>query len=276
MSYAWKEIVLTKPPIFHLISDIHLEHYPCMESVEELVKAKPKLSCLLEAENSNKILLLPGDIGYPKHESYWKFLGDLGSRYKRVVFTTGNHEYYGSDISSVDEVCRKKATGNIHFLQKDALYADGVRYLGATLWTDIPYRHQAFVQRGMMDYHIIMKNKTSHGASLIDVTDTISIHHDHVDWINKELEKDSKTPTVVLTHHLPSDKLVAPEYKDSIVTHAFYTDCESLMKPPIQVWVAGHTHKRMYAEINGVSVRVNPMGYHKENPEGVSVVEFEM
>lgn len=54
------------------------------------------------------------------------------------IYVAGNHEFYKGSIKEGLEVGRaaaKEATG-IHFLENDAVNIDGVRFLGATLWTD--------------------------------------------------------------------------------------------------------------------------------------------
>ncbi len=278
MLTAFKQAVKMSRPTFHLISDLHLEHYPAISSVSELLKLKPALYKLAEPGNTNKVLLLPGDIGSPRQESFWSFMADLGSKYKRVLYTPGNHEMYGSDMETINEICAKRAaeipSGNVHFLQKTALYADGVRYIGATLWSNIPLEHQIYVQKSMNDYNLILRSK--HTPKLIDVTDTIAVHKDHKAWLEAELERDDKTQTVVLTHHLPCEKLIAPKYGKSPINHGFFSDCESLIRAPVIGWVCGHTHTPMHIEIRGVSLRVNPMGYHTENRRGVPVSEFEL
>ena len=82
-----------------------------------------------------------------------------------VVYVPGNHEYYGSDLSEMLTELRVAARGRgIHLLDGDEIIIDGVRFLGATLWTDFelygPEPHEvaramAAAQQGMRDYRVI-------------------------------------------------------------------------------------------------------------------------
>ena len=67
-------------------------------------------------------------------------LHDLLGKYKNlnIVFTTGNHEYYGGDIGNIDsrleDFCKNHS--RLHYLQNSNILINGVRFIGATLWTD--------------------------------------------------------------------------------------------------------------------------------------------
>jgi len=57
-------------------------------------------------------------------------------RGKPVTYLLGNHEYYDGRLDTTLAEARREAEGsNVHLLDGDELVIDGVRFLGATLWT---------------------------------------------------------------------------------------------------------------------------------------------
>src|SRR5262249_37161815 len=54
-----------------------------------------------------------------------------------VLYVAGNHEAYGAHLYGVIAQLRARAAGtNVHFLERDVLVLNGVRFLGCALWTD--------------------------------------------------------------------------------------------------------------------------------------------
>lgn len=101
----------------HILSDLHLEF---------LAYAPPALDA--------DAVVLAGDIG----------LGTRGIQWAReawpdteIVYVPGNHEYYRSEMGVENELLRAAAREHgVHLLNRDAAVIGGVRFLGATLWTD--------------------------------------------------------------------------------------------------------------------------------------------
>ena len=58
------------------VSDLHLEK----NHIRKIVANKPNV-------------ILAGDIGYPKEESYKKFIHDISYKFEKVFVISGNHEY---------------------------------------------------------------------------------------------------------------------------------------------------------------------------------------
>ncbi|AGO81993.2 Metallophosphatase [Pandoravirus dulcis] len=119
----------------------------------------------------------------------------------------------------------------------------------------------------------------SNGDGLLTVDDTNALHAAAVDFLNEQIAEaaaapeDCRQPVVVLTHHAPSFKSIHRRYATSLLTCAFVTDLERLMRPPVALWLHGHTHTASDYEVETCSadgathtVRVvnNPMGYRQE------------
>ena len=78
------------------------------------------------------------------------------------------------------------------------------------------------------------------------------------------LEKD----VIVVTHHSPSHRSIAPEYKnEELMNGAFHNQLDYLMElaDNIKLWIHGHTHTAFDYTIGITNVVCNPRGYPKEN-----------
>ncbi len=54
-----------------------------------------------------------------------------------VVLVAGNHDFWGGSLGHTLDSMRKRVAGtHVHVLSDEAVVLQGVRFLGATLWTD--------------------------------------------------------------------------------------------------------------------------------------------
>jgi predicted phosphodiesterase len=265
---------------FHLMSDIHIDlpHRLKINSFTNLAKIYPAMHRVRKSNgvidpynfsdeaNKDVTLLLAGDIGNAMKDNYYDFLKDCANYYKDVVFITGNHEYYnelGFSMEFIDNMIEKRTIGipNLHFLQKKSIILNSIRFIGCTMWSRILPAHYNSVSSLMNDYKLIcIKPK-----KLITPLQITDIHIDHVKWLEGELASDTMTPTIVLTHHLPSKQLSHEKYeKYSHLNSAFFTDLEHLQQNNVRLWQCGHTHTNMEININETLYIVNPFGYDRE------------
>lgn len=93
------------------------------------------------------------------------------------------------------------------------------------------------------------------------------------EWVYKEnlasvdyLEDTVCENDIVVTHHLPSNKCVHANYKDSELNRFFVCDITRLIeKNSPKLFISGHTHKSYDFLINSTSMICNPLGYPNEN-----------
>ena len=240
-----------------LLSDLHLEFAnwrppPCDEDV----------------------VILAGDIAEGRSGIAWarKYFHD-----KPVLYIPGNHEYYGRDIDELRESLRASGrTHDVHVLDGDELIVDGVRFLGATLWTDFgisgndPETVEAAMQKcqeGMADFHVIRR-----WGSSLRPEDTREIHQAQRDWLRRALSgctplgEGFTGPTVVVTHHAPSPRSIAPRFVGDTLNPAFASDVTDLMGPQVALWIHGHMHNSSDYVERGTRVVCNPRGYMPLEP----------
>lgn len=202
------------------------------------------------------VIVAAGDIGVGTEGIEW--LGETG---KPVIYVAGNHEFYLGEYFEVQRALAVAAAGShVHYLEQSEIELAGVRFLGATLWTDFgggDPQLMAEAQHGMNDYvQIRFEHKTMHPRH------TMALNHSTRDWLDKALSRPFEGKTVVVTHHAPSYSSWRAEV-DSFYKHAYCNDLGDLMeRHDIALWVHGHIHFVSNYVHKSVRVVCNPRGYH--------------
>lgn len=167
------------------------------------------------------VLVLAGDIDNGIEGVCWAKTLDIP-----VVYVAGNHEYWGHDYFEVLDALRNEAAGsNVHFLERDTVVLEGVRFLGCTLWTDYGGWHEGLVPYAldMNDHREItarswwsQENRERYHRQ---VPSTYQVaEHDggfnpvlqyeicelSVQWLKSTLAEPFEGRTVVVTHDAPS------------------------------------------------------------------------
>jgi hypothetical protein len=142
-----------------------------------------------------------------------------------TVYVAGNHEFWGGDYYErlVDIEAQARAH-DVHFLERRAVVLDGVRFLGATTWTDYGGGHAALLSYGlwhMKDHQAISAERwwteanrarfiKQFGEQALEHFDgkfnpllAMDLHRKTRTWLKRELAKPFAGPTVVVSHHAP-------------------------------------------------------------------------
>ncbi|WP_342320369.1 metallophosphoesterase [Burkholderia pseudomallei] len=103
--------------------------------------------------------------------------------------------------------------------------------------------------------------------------DALALHRTARAWLERELAKPWPGATIVVTHHAPLRASLAPRYADDLASAGFISDLAALVRPPVSLWIHGHTHTSFdYTTVQGTRVVCNPHGYirrrtgERENP----------
>lgn len=179
-----------------------------------------------------------------------------------VVYVHGNHEAYHEQYPGLVQGMRAAAEGStVHFLEKDEIVLNGVRFLGCCLWTD--YRlagdqqgeAMAEAEKTMRDHSAI---RTGHGC--FRAVDALHIHQQSRAWLARKLDEAFDGPTVVVTHHAPHPKSIHPRYAGMLLNAAFVSDLTPLLGKA-DLWIHGHVHDSFDYKVAGTRVVANPRGY---------------
>jgi predicted phosphodiesterase len=234
------------------------------------------------------VLVLAGDIAVAKRgeTTLAPFLDAVAHRYIAVVYIPGNHEYYndGSLLRTDDKlraICERYP--NVHYMNRKSMLIEGVRFIGATLWTDFHKGDPLVIMtahESMNDYECIRTGSFAEPyRRAIRPVDIIGLNLDHRHFITHELKeaKLAGEKVVVFTHHSPSFMSRSPNIKPGPLDYAYYNDCgleELMLDYEPLVWIHGHSHFPVDYMIGNTRVVSNPRGYsyHKDNDEGLGFV----
>jgi len=161
-------------------------------------------------------------------------------------------------IEKIKELC--DIFRNVHFLSDSTFHIPeyNLHVLGTTLWTQ--------GEDDTTDQYQYNDFQRIHNMSLCGYMN--KLHEKSVAFLKHELEKhkNDNSTVLVLTHHLPSFQLIAPQYKNSDINHLFATNLNSLFRDyRIHHWICGHSHTPMKKTIENTKVWMNPIGYPGEN-----------
>lgn len=184
-----------------------------------------------------------------------------------VLYVHGNHESYGKNLEDMQEeieaACCK--TSNIHFLNCGQFVFGGIRFLGATMWTDFRLfgdddRQAAMRAAGaaMVDYKRIRLVKEHYRK--LRAADTAKIHSEHKSWLLRTLAEPHDGKTVVITHMAPSMKSVSEQYDEDPLSAVYASRMEDVAEK-VDIWIHGHMHQSFDYLIGKCRVVCNPCGY---------------
>lgn len=199
-----------------------------------------------------------------------------------VVMIAGNHEAYGTDLhqSRADALAEAAKHPNVHLLQDSVVVLAGVRFVGATLWTDYRLDGEAWRTPAMLAARTMMNDhraiRTGGGKGFWTPADAAAEHQTSREYIAAVLRQPFAGPTVVVTHHAPSARSVHPRYHGSVLNSAYASDLDNLVDRA-DLWIHGHVHHRQDYRIGDGRVVANPRGYGHEDSgfEPELVVEVE-
>ncbi len=246
------------------MSDIHTEF------------DKPFKDFLLNNTEAADVLVLAGDIE-TRGGVYW--LKQAAQHYKYVIYVFGNHEYYNEAFPDIRKEVKKEFKGtNINLLENSSVELEGVRFHGATLWTDCGNYNPITINRvdgELNDFRRIHRRVTGTVESFTEwekdfirftAQYSTEVHKETVVWLERVVHPND----VVITHHAPSYGSLHPRYKYDTKLNAAYMSemTKFILKAKPQVWFHGHVHQSFDYMEGETRILCNPRGYvgYEENP----------
>lgn len=262
----------------YALSDLHLEFSPFTPDPDAIKAADA--------------IVLAGDIHLGVHGITW---ARKAFPNKPVVYVAGNHEFYGYHWDKLLDQLREEARAqDVYFLENESVVIEGIRFLGATLWTDFEYyglsrRSQCMreVEGCLVDYRDIKaetiqpevvsaimgtqdgKKGAVRWSRKLTAVHTLARHQASLVWLKTELlkprEVDKTLGTVVVSHHYPHRDSTAPRYAKELMSSGFGSQLPLDLIAQARLWIHGHTHDsfdyRLSRSKDAARVVCNPRGY---------------
>lgn len=237
------------------------------------------------------VAVLAGDIVAPGRVAARWLRNPARFGNKPILQIAGNHEYYESVLDQeLLEMRRQAKEHDIQFLDCDEVVIAGVRFLGCTLWTDFRLRidnpglagqpvrllsdrdrSMTECSRYLADYSAIRIDdpltSNSRGTRRLVPMDTLQIHRRHRSWLRKKLAEPFDGPTVVVTHHAPHRKSLAPRFAEDWASGGFVNEMLPEFFETPSLWLHGHTHDSFDYRVGACRVVCNPRGYLSRHGE---------
>ncbi|QIG68191.1 putative metallophosphoesterase protein [Rhizobium phage RHph_Y68] len=186
-----------------------------------------------------------------------------------TFYVAGNHCFKNEDFfarrqrfADISKVCP-----DFRFLDNSSVVYEGVQIFGGTLWTDFAGGNDELMEnclRTKGDYKRIWKNKE--GSIRWKPHHALSEFRKTKRFIEHTLLSDHEEKTVVVTHHAPSYKSIAPEFANSPLNGAYASQLDYMIEGiGPDFWIHGHTHNSADYMINRTRVINNPHGHYGEN-----------
>jgi Icc-related predicted phosphoesterase len=192
-----------------------------------------------------------------------------------IISVMGNHEYYRRCLpDELAEARRSAPHYGVHLLENDAIVVGGVRFIGATLWTDYAIFGEAKVERamnvardGLNDHRRIAWTKQP-AWRRFRPDEALLLHRQSRAFVETALKTPFTGSTVVVTHHAPHPGSLHPRYGNDLLSAAYVSDLTMIIEAgQPNLWVHGHVHCSSDYQVGRTRVLCNPHGYGAiENP----------
>jgi len=230
--------------IAKVFSDIHLEFHDRhnqMHFVDQLINDKIA-----------DVIVIAGDLAVGKEAIEWLKYIDKNVNIP-VVYTSGNHEYYGTQKVSLDETFHQanKEFKNVKVLIQDTFEFMGVTFAGSTGWWDSPMSKAHLYS--LNDFNRIYDIMVNGNGTMWGVSDKR--------FFQKVLEKSSNV--VCISHNAPSWNSIDAKYKGSDINECFANHWDKMIQDNYPIaWVHGHMHDSCEYRIGKTQIVCNPYGYY--------------
>lgn len=225
------------------------------------------------------VLVLAGDtLPLKEFDSYkrHRFFDWCADNFKQTFLIPGNHEYYRDDISKYPAAWRLPLRDNVAMYENGNVVVDDTEFILSTLWSHIPMSKWLALKAGMSDFSLIKD-----GRKPLTATSYNELHKRDLEFIKLADSTSNAKHKVVVTHHVPSRLLVAPEFVRSNLGCGFTVDLtDYIADSGIDLWVYGHSHRSIETVIGRTRMASNQVGYvvygeHAKSFSGDRVVDLD-
>lgn len=237
-----------------IASDLHIEYTTGDISAADYIIPKAP------------ILILAGDIGsLYKHEQLEKFLKELAPKFKYILYTPGNHEFYmQNDYKPLPfrKLIQRLYTlenkiSNLYILNRSSVIIGNICFIGSTLWSQIPkdgiIPHFRLRIKGFSNF--LYRN--NHQKDVNYIAETI------------QYSQQKNLKICVITHYPPSNNCLGPLHEKDKYKYLYSSDLENLLTG-VNTWISGHVHWNYKMKIGDTYLIANQKGRERDRVQDFS------
>ena len=220
------------------------------------------------------VIVLAGDL-CPYTEGLVAELAEYWRSAPHIVYVLGNHEFYGTEIEQTrTTLARECEEAGVHLLDPGTVRIEGVRFIGATLWTDLELEGKARAvgaHRRVGDEIMDFQGGIEYERKDFTTDESVRRHRAERRFIEHEIEKAQRAGdrSVVVTHHAPSPRSIHPSFEGDPLNPAFASDLERVIERyQPALWIHGHMHDPVDEWLGDTRLVANPAGYKHEGKRG--------
>lgn len=206
------------------------------------------------------ILVLAGDILYLGQEAHIKhpFWDWCSDNFRMTFVVPGNHEFYGGfDVLQCNDGFVLDVRNNVRYINNQVVTIDGIDFAFSTLWANIRIENAFETEQCISDFRRIVC-----GGERLTVPMFNSLHEHSVEYLKKSVRESQASRKVVVSHHLPSNLLVAARFRGSRLNGAFVSEQSAwIADSGIDYWIYGHSHSNIDDNIGPTLCLTNQLGY---------------
>ena len=254
-----------------VMSDLHLElDTNCASKTSQAVSSTAIEFSRKPPQPHADLLIVAGDV----HSGALGIDWVLRHFAMPAIVIGGNHEAYGHELFRVIQINRERAhatNGRVIFLERATWQGsrpngERIRIIGATLWSDFrlhgtPGRSMQIAQDRLDDFKVI-RIERGYKLRTLRPMDTVRLHTATLAFLREELSREFEGTTIVVTHHAPSPRSVAPRFENDPLNPAFVSNLEAFIERyEPALWVHGHVHDSFDYRVGRTRIVCNPRGY---------------
>ena len=246
-------------------SDLHLE----MRANAAWIQSHP-------LEVTGEVLVLAGDTAYLEEGVPDWFLNWASASYQQVLMIPGNHEFYQFfNIETLHDGWMLPIRRNVHCCYNCVIrLGEDTDLIATTLWSRIAPENGRYTQFGVTDFHRIRS-----GEENLTWPRFNEEHERCLAFLQQAVRESTARHIVVATHHVPTFRLIYPEFASKSYSGAFAVELAPyIAQSPIDYWIFGHSHYNIGVQIGKTQLVCDQLGYihHGEHQDfaGNRIVAF--
>ncbi|WP_040848248.1 metallophosphoesterase [Nitrospirillum viridazoti] len=203
------------------------------------------------------IVVLAGDLNVKSRGLPWPDAKEVFGC-DHILAVAGNHDVYGETVDDGMEKLRARlASQGVTLLEQEEAIVHGIRFLGATLWTDVRLFAGDDQRRVRADATLLVGERygprindywqvrvARGGYRKLRPLDTATNHQASVAWLESRLAVHHDGPTIVVSHHAPSARCLPAWARENPWSCAYASHLDWLVERyQPDAWCYGHIHE---------------------------------